>query len=58
MVERTIRKLKREKLAFEKAGLKEDAQDVNARIRRLNSLYKDFSEAANLPLQKERMKLL
>jgi hypothetical protein len=45
-------------MAFEKAGLKEDAQDVNARIRRLNSLYKDFSEAANLPLQKERMKLL
>ena len=58
MVERTIRKLKREKLAFEKAGLKEDAQDVNVRIRRLNSLYKDFSKAANLPEQKERMKLL
>ena len=58
MIERTIRKLKREKMAFEKAGLKEDAQDVNVRIRRLNSLYKDFSKAANLPEQKERMKLL
>ena len=58
MIERTLRKLKREKMAFEKAGLKEDAQDVNVRIRRLNSLYKDFSKAANLPEQKERMKLL
>lgn len=58
MVERTIRKLKREKMAFEKAGLKEDAQDVNVRIRRLNSLYKDFSKAANLPEQKERLRVL
>ena len=58
MVERTIRKLKREKLAFEKAGLKEDAQDVNVRIRRLNGLYKDFSKAADLPEQRERMKVI
>lgn len=57
MVERTIRKLKREKLAFEKAGLKEDAQDVNVRIRRLNRLYKDFSKAANLPEQRERLRV-
>ena len=58
MIERTIRKLKREKMAFEKAGLKEDAQDVNVRIRRLNGLYKDFSKAADLPEQRERMKVI
>ena len=58
MVERTIRKLKREKTAFEKAGMKEKAQDANARILRLNSLYEDFSKAAALPMQKERMKVL
>ena len=45
-------------MAAEKAGLKEDAQDVNVRIRRLNGLYKDFSKAADLPEQRERMKVI
>lgn len=58
MIERTVRKLKRERAAFEKAGLTEDAQDVNVRIRRLNKMYNDFSKAAGLPEQKERMKVL
>lgn len=58
MIERTVRKLKRERAAFEKSGLSEDAQDITIRIRRLNSLYKDFSEKAGLPMQKDRMKVL
>lgn len=58
MVERTIRKLKREEKAFKAAGLKEDAQDVRVRIRALNEQYVQFSEAAGLPLQKDRMKVL
>lgn len=58
MIERTVRKLKREKAALQKAGLTEDAQTVSIRIRRLNSMYKEFSEKAGLPLQKERMKVL
>lgn len=58
MIERTVRKLKREKAAFEKAGLTEDAQDASIRIRRLNSMYKDFSDSAGLPMQKDRMKVL
>lgn len=58
MIERTVRKLKRERAAFEKCGLSEDAQDITIRIRRLNSLYKDFSEKAGLPMQKDRMKAL
>lgn len=57
MIERTVRKLKREKHAFEKAGLTEEAQDTNVRINRLSKLYKDFSKAADLPEQPERMKV-
>lgn len=57
-IERTIRKLKREQTAYRAAGLTEDAQAVTTRIRRLNAEYKSFSEAAGLPLQKERMKVV
>lgn len=57
-IERTVRKLKREQAAYKAAGLEEDEQDVSIRIRRLNSEYKAFSEAAGLPEQKERMKVL
>ena len=56
-IERTARKLKREQVAFKAAGLTEDYQAVTARIRRLNKEYKAFSEAAGLPMQKERMKM-
>ena len=58
MIERTIRKLKRENLAFEKAGLKEDAIDTSVRIRSLDAKYKAFSKAANLPQQRERLRVL
>lgn len=57
-IERTIRKLKREKAACHAAGLAEDEQAVSIRLRRLNAKYKDFSAAAGLPEQKERMKVL
>lgn len=57
-IERTVRKLKRRKTAFESAGLKEDAQATNIRLRRLNQEYKAFSKAAGLPEQRERMKAL
>lgn len=57
-IERTIRKLKRERAAYEKAGLTEDSQDVSIRIRRLQAEYKNFSKAAGLPEQPERMKVL
>ena len=57
-VERTIRKLKREKAAYRAAGLREEEQAVNIRLRRLNAKYKAFSAAAGLPEQRERMKVL
>lgn len=57
-VEREIRKLKREKAAYKAAGLQEEETAVNIRLRRLNSKYKEFSKAAGLPEQKERLKVL
>lgn len=57
-VERTVRKLKRKKAAYKAAGLREDEQAVNIRLRRLNAKYKAFSAAAGLPEQRERMKVL
>lgn len=56
-IERTIRKLKREQTAYKAAGLTDDEQAVSARIRRLNRLYKEFSEAAGIPMQRERMRV-
>ena len=57
-VERTIRKLKREKAAYKAAGLHEEEQAVNIRMQRLNAKYKAFSAASGLPEQRERMKVL
>lgn len=57
-IERTVRKLKREQTAYKAAGLKDEEQSVTARIRRLNAEYKAFSKAADLPLQRERMKVV
>lgn len=57
-IERTIRKLRREKAAYKAAGLHEEEQAVNIRMRRLNAKYKAFSAAAGLPEQIERMKAL
>lgn len=56
-VERTIRKLKREKAAYRAAGLTGDAMALNTRLRRLDTKYKAFSEAAGLPEQWERTKM-
>ena len=57
-VERTIRKLKREKAAYRAAGLKGDVMALGTRLHRLSTKYKAFSAAAGLPEQRERMKVL
>lgn len=57
-LERTVRKLKRRKTAFEAAGLTEEAQAANIRLRRLSKEYSEFSKASGLPEQRERMKAL
>lgn len=56
-IERTVRKLKREKTAYKAAGLHEDETAVNIRLRRLNAKYKAFSVKAGLPEQPERMRV-
>lgn len=56
-IERTVRKLKRRKTAFEAAGLTEEAQAANIRLQRESKKYKAFSKAAGLPEQRERMKM-
>lgn len=56
-IERTVRKLKREQTAYKAAGLTEKEKAVTARIRRLNAEYKAFSEAAGIPMQRERMRV-
>lgn len=57
-IERTIRKLKREQAAFNASGLEQEEMAIATAIHRLNTKYKAFSEAAGLPEQKERMKVL
>lgn len=57
-IERAIRKLKRRKASFEAASLTDEAQAASIRLKRLNKEYREFSKAAGLPEQRERMKVL
>lgn len=57
-IERTIRKLSREKTAYKAAGLSEDAKNVTIRMNRLHQKYTEFSKEANLLEQRERMRAL
>ena len=57
-IERTIRKQKRLKNAYDAAGLTGDANTANIKLRRLNAKYKEFSKAVGLPEQRERLKVL
>lgn len=53
-IERTVRKWKRREAA---ATNPQDKQTARIRLRRLRKEYKDFSEAAGLRMQPERMKV-
>ena len=57
-IERQIRKQKRLRDAYKAAGLKDDETAANIKLRRLNAKYREFSKAAGLPEQKERLKVL
>lgn len=57
-MERQIRAQKKLKNAYKAAGLENDATAANIKLRRLNTKYKSFSEAAGLPEQRERTKVL
>ena len=57
-IERSIRKQRRLKASYEASGLKDRAAAAGARLRRLNAKYREFSKAAGLPEQKDRIKVL
>lgn len=57
-MERTVRKLKRRKRAFETSGDPEGATAAGARIRILEEKYHKFSKRAGLREQKERMNVV
>ncbi|MCD8026470.1 MAG: phage minor capsid protein [Clostridiales bacterium] len=54
-MERTIRKLQRERLAYEAVGDTDRATAINIRINRLKQKYKEFSKAAGLKERTQRM---
>ena len=56
-IEREIRREKRRQTAYKAASLEEDAKNSQIRLRRLNTKYREFSKAAGLPEQRERMKV-
>lgn len=57
-IERSIRKQKRLKLGFEAAGQDDDAKNARIKLQQLNRKCSEFSAAAGLPEQRERMKVL
>ena len=56
-LERDIRKAKREQAGYEAAGLKDDSAAAAARLRVLNKKYTEFSKAAGLKKQPERIRV-
>lgn len=57
-VERTVRKYKRQEIAAKAAGLTDSEVAAKAQLKRLRALYREFSKAAGLPTQEQRMKVL
>ena len=57
-IERTIRREKRLRDAYKAAGLTEDERNAKSRLNELQRKYREFSKAAGLPEQRERMRVL
>lgn len=57
-IERSIRKQKRLKTAYDAAGLTDKATAAGTKLNRLRKKYREFSKAAGLPEQWERAKVL
>lgn len=57
-IERTVRKLERRQRAFSAQGNTEEAQAAQIKMRRIRKKYREFSKAADLPLQTDRMKIV
>lgn len=57
-MERTVRKLERRRAAYNAAGMTGKEEQTGIRIRRLKKEYREFSRAASLPTQTNRMKVI
>lgn len=57
-IERTVRKLERRRAAYNAAGMTGKEDQTSIRIRRLKKEYREFSQAASLPTQTNRMKVI
>lgn len=57
-IERAVRKEKRRLAAFEAGGHDKDVENSKIKLQQLNKKYREFSKAAGLPLQRERMEIL
>lgn len=57
-LENSIRKQKRLVQGYKAAGLVDKYRPANARLRRLNTKYTEFSKAAGLSLKKDRLKAI
>lgn len=57
-IEREVRLWKRKKVDFEARGLTDDASGAAKKIKEKLKEYKEFSKAAGLPEQRERMRVL
>lgn len=57
-IERTVRKLERRRAAYNAAGMTGKEEQTGIRIRRLKKEYREFSRAASLPTQANRMKVI
>ena len=57
-IERTVRKLDRRRAAYNAAGMTGKEEQTGIRIRRLKKEYREFSRAASLPTQTNRMKVI
>lgn len=54
-IERKIRKTKTQLIGYNAAGLDKDFQNASIRLKQQERYYKEFSKAANIPTEKDRL---
>lgn len=54
-IERKIRKTKTQLIGYNAAGLDKDFQNASIKLKQQEKYYKEFSRAANIPMEKDRL---
>lgn len=57
-IERAIRKTKTELIGYNAAGLKTDFTNASIRLKMQEKYYREFSKAADIPMEKDRLQTL